>query len=79
MKKNDLVTGIILIAASIAVVFRYFQLQDHLEKGSGSVIFIRLAFIVFVTILAGAGVKKISSAGKKKSNPESNSNTNGDI
>ena len=66
MKKNDLILGVVLIAASIAVIFRYFQLRDHLEQISGSVFFLRFAFILFSLILAGTGVKKIASSRRKE-------------
>lgn len=68
-KKNDLILGIVLIAASVAVCFRYIHLMDELEKGSDSVFFLRFAFIIFSLILAGAGVKKIIGfTGKNKEN-----------
>ncbi|MGM0417878.1 MAG: hypothetical protein ACQEQS_04035 [Thermodesulfobacteriota bacterium] len=71
--KKDLTVGLVLIAAAVAVAARYFYLKEDIETSAGSVFFLRLAFIIFVILLGGAGIKKIVSArglkdgaGKKK-------------
>jgi hypothetical protein len=63
--KRDLITGIVLIAASIAVIIKFFTQREQLEAMTESVFFVRLTFVFFSLLLAGAGVKKIFFSDKK--------------
>jgi|GEM_PF-6130628 hypothetical protein len=72
--KKDFTVGLVLIAAAIAVSARYFYLKEDLETSAGSVFFVRLAFIIFVILLGGAGIKKIVSARGSEENADKNSN-----
>jgi len=68
-KRNDIIVGIVLILASIAVAIRYVYLMDQLETLTKSVFFLRMAFLLFTVILAGAGIKRlVSSRGREEKN-----------
>lgn len=64
--KKDLITGIVLLAASAAVLIKFFMQKHELENMSHSVFFVNLTFVLFSLLLAGAGVKKIFFSDKTK-------------
>ncbi|MGE4519187.1 MAG: hypothetical protein AB7E04_06745 [Desulfobacteraceae bacterium] len=76
--KRDLITGIVLIAASIAVMIKFFVQRHELEAMTESVFFVRLTFVLFSLLLAGAGVKKIFFPGNNEK-PDKSDRDNRDI
>lgn len=63
--KKDLITGIVLLAASAAVIIKFLLQRTELEAMAGSVFFVNISFVIFALLLAGAGVKKIFFSDKK--------------
>ncbi|MDY0132406.1 MAG: hypothetical protein RBR53_07030 [Desulforegulaceae bacterium] len=76
--KKDLITGIVLLAASIAVIVKFFVQRQELEAITGSVFFVNLSFVIFSLLLGGAGIKKIFFP-KNKIKPDNSDRDNRDI
>ncbi|PID78352.1 MAG: hypothetical protein CSB21_00750 [Deltaproteobacteria bacterium] len=77
MKNNkDLIVGIVLVLASVAVCARYFYLREEIENFFRSVFLGRAVFVIFSLTLAVAGIKKIISY---KNSIKSNKDKNNDV